>query len=256
MLKIIKVRYQGLWNSEYPIVVNRLIDIVGAHNPQSLHLQTSFDRLSAFQPLLQKIEVQERADRDSASLSELDQQRDTLFNVIRGVAKTHQRTPIDTTISLHASRIIAVLKKHGTDIPTTNYTAETKRLYDLIADISAQPEVMASISALALQPHFELMIELNTEFDRLFMQRNQRQSEMERVDVRAIRNECDKAITLLWGAIEFCLVEYGEDNYIAMINAINKLNGYYKQQLAARAARRKAKADVSKEEAIVPIEIE
>ena len=250
MLKIVKFRYSGLWNSEYPLVVNRLIDIVGAYNLQSLRLQTSFDRLAAFRPLLAKIEVQERADRESAQLSELDQQRDTLFNVIHGVAKTHRRAPI-AAVSEHAARIMTVLKKHGTDIPTANYTAETKRLFDFIADISAQPGLMASISALALQPHFECLIELNTEFDRLFMQRNQRQSETERVDVRAIRIECDKAISLLWSAIEFCMNEYGKENYIAMVNAINNLNGYYKQQLAARATRRKAKADVSREEAIV-----
>ena len=253
MLNIVKFKYSGLWNSEYPLVVNRLIDIVGANNPQSLHLQTSYERLTAFREQLAKIEVQERADRESALLSELDQRRDTLFNVIYGVAKTHQRTPI-AEISEHSARIMTVLKKHGTDIPTANYTAETKRLYDLIADIGTQPEVMKSITALALQPHFELMTEVNIEFDRLFMQRNQRQAETERVDARAIRNECDKAITLLWNAIEFCINEYGENDYVNLVNAINKMNSYYKQQLAARSTRRKNKADVSAEEPIEPME--
>ena len=38
MTQIIKFRYPGLWNSEYPLVVNRLIDIIGEHDPQALHL--------------------------------------------------------------------------------------------------------------------------------------------------------------------------------------------------------------------------
>jgi len=47
MVSIIKVRFQGLWNSEYPLVVNRLIDIVERYNPHSIHLGVSFDRLRA-----------------------------------------------------------------------------------------------------------------------------------------------------------------------------------------------------------------
>jgi hypothetical protein len=98
------------------------------------------------------------------------------------------------------------------------------------------------------------MKEVNAEFDRVFMQRKQQQAETERVDVRVIRLECDKTIAALWTAIEFCVAEYGEPPYIPLINAINRLNRYYKQQLAARATRRKAKHDVSSEAPIAPVE--
>ena len=253
MTNIVRFRFPGLWNSEYPLVVNRIIDIVESHTPHSIHLGLSFDRLAVFRSQLAKIEAQERADRDSATLSELDQQRDTLFNVVYGVAKAFQRTPI-AEVSQHAARIMTALKKHGNNIPAANYTAETKRLYDLTADLSAQPEVMTSLAALSLQPLFERMGVVNKEFDLLFMQRNQRQSETEKVDIRAIRLECDKAITQLWNAIEFCCSEYGEEIYNPLIKAINQLNSYYKRQLAARASRRKAKQDVDKEEPIKPME--
>ena len=253
MINIVKFRFPGLWNSEYPLVVHRIIDIVEAHNPHAIHLGLSFDRLASFRQQLARIEVQERADRDSAMLSELDQQRDTLFNVIYGVVKMFQRTPMPE-VSQHAARVMAALKKHGNNISAANYTAETKRLYDLTADLSVQPEVMVSLAALSLQPLLERMDDRNKEFDRLFMQRNQRQSETEKVDIRAIRLECDKAIIMLWNAIEFCCNEYGEGHYLSLVNALNTLNSYYKQQLAARASRRKAKQDVSKEEPISPIE--
>jgi hypothetical protein len=46
---------------------------------------------------------------------------------------------------------------------------------------------------LSLGPLFERMGDVNREFDALFMQRKQRQTETERVDVRGIRAECDKA---------------------------------------------------------------
>jgi hypothetical protein len=246
---IVKFRFPGLWNNEYPLVINRIIDIVDAHNPRELHLGQSFERLAAFRPQLAKIEAQERSDQDSAMLSELDQQRDTLFNIIHSVAKSFQRTPI-ADISNRAYRIMTVIKKHRKNIASTNYTAETKSLYDLIADMKTQPEVMKSLEELSLMPLFVRMEEVNTEFDHLFMQRNQRQAATERVDVHSIRLECDKAITLLWNAIEFCCHEYGEDAYLPLIAAINNLNTYYKQQLATRATKRKANQNVSEEKPI------
>ncbi|MDR0602873.1 MAG: DUF6261 family protein [Bacteroidales bacterium] len=252
MENIITFRLQGLWNSEYPLVVNRIIDITKAHNPYDLHLGQSFERLAAFRPQLAKIERQERADKDSAILSELDQQRDTLFNIIYIVSKAFQRTPI-AEISNHAHHIIIPIKKHGEDITSANYTAGTKRLYDLIADINTQPEILKSLDALSLLPLFVRMGEVNAEFDSLFMQRSQRQAETESVDVRTIRLECDKAIILLWNAIEFCCNEYGKENYLPLIAAINNLNTYYKQQLAARATRQKANQNVSDENPIDPM---
>ncbi len=251
MIRIVRFNFLGLWNSEYPLVVSRIIDMVAVHKPKELYLGNSFDRLAAFRPQLDKIEVQEKFDKDSVALSELDQQRDTLFNVIHAVAKAFARTPI-AEISKHASSIMTILKKHGNDIASANYTAETERINDLIADMKAQPEVLKSLESLSLLPLFEQMGKFNTEFDKLFMQRNQRQAETERVDVRAIRIECDKVITLLWNAIEFCCNEYGEEKYLPLIKEINNFNSYYKQQLAARSARRKAKKDLSAEE---PIEL-
>jgi len=255
MASIIKVRFQGLWNSEYPLVVNRLIEIVERHNPHAIGLGVSFDRLAAFRTPLSRIEVQERADRESAQLSELDQQRDTLYNAIYQAAKAFQRVPI-AEVSNHAHRIVTLFKKHGASMSAANYTAQTKRLYDMLADATAQPEIMASLEALSLKPLFEQMCEVNREFDALFMERKHRQGEAERVDTRAIRNECDKAITLLWSAIEFNIAERGADDYVALVNAINVLNSYYKQQLAARATRRKARQAVAQEAAIVPYVME
>jgi len=255
MISIIKFRFQGLWNSEYPLVVNRIIDITERHNPDALHLGVSFNRLAAFRPQLAKIEIQERADRDSATLSELDQQRDTLFNVIYTVAKAFQRVPIGD-ISNQAHRIVTLYKKHGTTMASANYTAQTKRLYDMQADFTANADAMTALETLSLKPLFTRMDELNRQFDALFMTRQLRQAETERVDTRAIRTECDKAITLLWNAIEHCMAERGEQPYIPLVNAINTLNAYYKQQLAARATRRKAKQPVEKEEAITPNAVE
>ncbi len=243
-MELIKLHFPQLWNSEYPLVVNRLIEILGSYKLDELHLQGSFDRLMAFQPQLAKIEVQERADRNSALLSEHDQQRDTCYATICNVAKAFRNTP---NLSSDAEKLQSLIKKHGSDIPTANYTAETERMFDFVADVERQPELLAALKSLSLQSVFEQMKAANTEFDKLFMQRNKEQAEAEKIDVRTIRSACDKSITALWTAIEFCIAEYGAEPYAPLVNAINRFNAYYKQQLAARATRRNAKSKVSDE---------
>jgi len=145
---------------------------------------------------------------------------------------------------------VTLFKKHGKGLPVANYTSETKRLYDLVADIAEKPDVLASLETLSLLPLFEQMAGINKEFDALFMERTQKRAETERVNIPAIRTDCDKAITLLWNAIDHCMAEHGAEQYLPLVNAINALNIYYKQQLTARATRRKARQDVSKEEPI------
>jgi len=254
MVRIVRFRVQGLWNSEYPLVVFRLLDIVERHNPHAIHLGFAYDRLMAFRPQLESITVQERADRESAQLSELDQQRDTLFNVIYQAAKAFQRAPIGE-VSDNAHLVVSTFKKHGKNIPASNYTAETKRLFDLEADVSAQPEIKAALEKLALLPVFEQMCQANKEFEALFMERKIRRGEDPRIDTRNVRLECDKAITFLWNTIEMCIVQHGAEQYETLVGTINALNSYYKTKLTARATRRKAKQAVDKEEPIEPFEI-
>jgi hypothetical protein len=253
MTDLIKIHFPALRNSEYPLVVNRIIGIVEAHNPEKLRLGRSFDRLMAFRPQLATIEVRERADHDSARLHELDVDRDTLFAGICAIASAFRGMSVEA-VSAPATKLMAVLEKHGSDIARDNYTAETKRLYDLLANVTAMPNAEAVLNALALGQPFLRLDEVNKQFDRLFMQRTQNQADAGRVNVRAIRTGCDRALTKLWDAIEYNIDEYGEEEYRPLVASINALNAYYRQQLAARAARKKARQDVSGEEPIAPPE--
>jgi hypothetical protein len=225
---------------------------VEAHDPHNLHFGQSFERLVAFRPQLVKMETQERLDPNIVILSKLDQQRKSLFKIIHAIAKLFQQTPIDE-ISNQALCIITVITKYKKDIISVSHTDKTKHFYNLIADFKAQPEVMKSLKALSLTPLFVQMEKVNTEFERLFMQRSQHQKKNGKIEIRAVRLECDKAITLLWNAIEFCCNEYGEQDYLSLITDINDLNMYYKQQLTARIAKRKINKNGSDEIPIKPM---
>ena len=250
---IVRYRFVGLWNSEYPLVVARIINISEKGEPHKLGFGKSFERLAAFKAELAKMVLQEKADSESAVLSELDQQRDTLFNVIYNMFKALQRTPI-AEISDQAHSVVTVIKKHGVNMPSSNYTAQTKRLYDFIAEFEQNEELMKTLNAFGVAHLFYQMKEINTQFDNLFMERNLSQSQKERIDTKTLRVNCDKAIITMFNAIEACMVENGEEDYLPMVKSLNTLNSYYKNQLALRAARRKAKQAVDNEEPIKPLE--
>lgn len=251
MTKIIRFRYSALWNSEYPLVVNQIIDLVEAHELHKLHVEKTVAQLIAFRPQLAEFESAEVFDPDDGILSELYRQREILFKIIYAVTKLFQGSLIDE-IGNHARCMTPLVKKHRENITSAFYVAKTKCFYDLIADVKAHPEIMKSLEALSLTPFFVQMEEMNTEFDRLFIQQSQHQEENKKINIRSIRLECDKAIAMLWKVIEFCCNEYGEQDYLPFITEINNLNAYYKQQLTERADKRKANRKISEEEPIEP----
>lgn len=258
MTKLIRFKLPALWNSEYPLVVKRIISTARLYNLEDLRLLPVYNRLKAFETQLEKIELQERSGGiESSNLSETDEHRDTHFNIICNVSKAFNRTTIGD-IRAAANLIQKAVRKHGTDIAKANYTSATQRFYELIADMEGQPEMVKALEKLSLMPIFQQLKEGNQRFETLFMQRIREQAEVEKINIRAIRNDCDKAITLFSNAIEYNIAEYGEAEYIPLVTALNILNSYYKDQLAIRSARRKERdkeESVSKEKNIVTPDI-
>lgn len=251
MNTIIRFRLDGLWNSEFPLIIKRILVILAKYALEKMHLLVSFQRLEAFCPLLDKIEVQERNNELDKRVDETDQERDTLVSVIYAVGKDFRRAP-NATISQHGEAMVNLFKKHGKDIAADNYTSETKRINDLVADAERTPAVMEALSVLASMILFDQLKDANQCFETAFMERNKYASTKETVDTKAIRKDCNQAVYALWNAIDHYVEEYGPADYEELVKEINQLTTYYKRQLKARKTRRDAKKDVSKEPPITP----
>ena len=139
---------------------------------------------------------------------------------------------------------------HGRDIDSANYSSETNRMNDLLADYDGKPEVQAAAVALNLKMLFDQLRMVNTQFATLFLQRNAENAAVEVVDSQAIRTETDKVLTAFFDAFEFCSSEYEELDYATPANEMNDLTNYYKTQLKARSTRRNSGKDVSTEKPI------
>jgi len=140
-------------------------------------------------------------------------------------------------IAPHVPVLKRFLDLHGRDIAKANYNSATSRIISLLADYDAKADVKASAEALSLAILLEELRIVNTKFADLFLQRNEEEAAVEKVDSHAIRREINKVLSAFFDAIEFCSSEFDELDYVTPANKLNELIGYYKMQLKARTTR-------------------
>lgn len=235
-----KLDFTKLWNSEHPRVYNRLITIAEKHDPAALHLAGPVARAKEHLPELAKIEAMERGSLTSRQLQTLDNRRDSLIRAITGIADAIVLADIPETRE-HAQRVAAFLAKHDTaSMPTANYTSESERISDMLEDASRNPELYSSLSALNMSTIATELIDVNNEFESVFMQRTDEGATAITVDSKGIRTAADKPMRELFQFIELYQEEYPDVDYLPLVRELNELLAYYKTQLAARDTRRKS----------------
>jgi len=250
-VKISRLAFKSLRNSEYTMFISQLVAILLKYNVDALQLRKSFDRLVALTPELDKIVAQDLSSAYSNKIRDLDAQRDNLFAVIVSMVKNLEKSGI-ATLAPHVELLKRLLDKHGRDIAEAGYSAETKRLNDFLVEISTNANLMAAITATNLALFIDQLRTVNTEFASKFMTRVEESSTSEVINAHIIRRVSDKTLTSFFDAIEFCSSEYEDLDYVTPANELNELITYYKTMLKARESRRMAGKDTSVEAPIEP----
>jgi hypothetical protein len=232
-----RVQLSHLWNNEYCLFVSQFVAIFLKYNSEQLRLQKAFNRLNATLPEIAKIKAYELSNAISNELADLNNERRTLIVAIKKQAKTFSKLSM-ARVSQHVEVMMRFINKHGLDIGDTNYSDNTKRFNDLIADYDNTSAVRDAASVLSCSILFEQLRSVNTQFANLFMQRTQEDSAVEMVDTHAIRRETDKVLNDFLNAFEFCSLEYDELDYKTPANELNDLISFYKTELKARTTRR------------------
>ena len=247
--KIKRVQSVRLLNSEYPLFVSQLVAIFQKYDLTLLHLKKAFEKLLALWPMVAKIKEQDLSNALSNLMQELDTERDTLIKAIIANVKTAGKLTL-ASLPPHVAVMKRFLKTLGSDISKANYHSSTKLTNDLFVDYDAKQDVQTAVEALSLRIYFDHLRTVNTQFAELYMQRNEDDAAVEKVDTRAIRTETDKALTGVLDAFEFCSGEYDDLDYATPADELNELIARYKSELKARATRAKEGKNVSKEEPI------
>ena len=234
---IIRLPLKQLRNNEYCMFVSQTVAILLKFQPEVLHLQKAFNRLTALMPQIAEIKAQELGNAISNRLADLNLERHTLIKSVMEQVKTFGKLSIPE-MAPHVATMNRFLDKHGRDLGDTNYSDNTKRFNDFLSDYNSNAEFKAAVAALQLTVLFDHLTAINTLFDNLYMQRNDEKSSVETVDARAVRTETDKALTAFFDTFEIFSTEYEELDYQTPANKMNELITGYKSQLKARSTRR------------------
>ncbi|MBV5280992.1 MAG: hypothetical protein JZU53_01020 [Paludibacter sp.] len=250
-VRISRLAFKSLRNSEYTMFISQLVAIFLKYDADALQLRKSFDRVVALTPELDKIRAQDLSSAYSNMIRDLDVQRDNLFSTFVSMVKTLEKSGIKS-LAPHVEILKRLLDKHGRDIAEAGYSAETKRLNDFLVDISTNANVMAAITATNLALFIDQLRTVNTEFASKFMVRVEESSMSEIINTHTIRRVSDKTLVSFFDAIEFCSSEYEELDYVTPAKELNELITYYKTMLKGRESRRIAGKDISVEAPIDP----
>jgi hypothetical protein len=255
MEKIEKFKFQSLSNMEFTLLVPHIVSMVEKYAAVPRQLEKRFEALKAFLPDLDRIEAHERKWREAGALNEYERSRDAYVNTLVRTEHTYSRVAIPGCEDA-SEKLSALFDRHGRDIASDRNTAETQRIYNLVEDIERTPGMTEVLATFALMPAYNAMKEANARFDGLWQLRNKELSEAERVDSKAIRTDCVRAINALYEGIEYQASEGDESSqWTQLIAELSQLGSYYSRQLKARITRRKNKAIGNDEPLITPSEV-
>ncbi len=225
--------FSQLWNSEYSLFIERILDIVSKHNPQELALDRAYERVNALRPELEKIKVQVKTSGITNAITEADELRDRITRVFFNLVQSFNQLKINPYTE-NAKILHLCLSKYTKDIIKENYTSQTEKTKQLIAEMEASNDIKKALSNLHLTDLLSRLKKANEDFETLFRTRTSEIANMPEIDTKTVRQQIDKEVNKLFVAIDFCSNEYEDKNYTPLINELSELLNYHKSQIKAR----------------------
>ncbi|MDO4783421.1 MAG: DUF6261 family protein [Capnocytophaga felis] len=225
--------FSQLRNSEYPLVVKRILEIVSKHNVEELFLKKAYDRLAGLSSEVEKIQIQEKASGITDELANANKLRDKITTAVFNLVQNYKQLGI-AEYSDKAKVLHLWLSKYGKKITKENYTSQTEKTNQLIAEMEGSEAIKNALSQLHLTDLLLRLKKTNEEFEKLFRSRTSEVASIPEIDVKAIRKNIDKELNKLFVAIDFCANEYEDKDYKPLISELQELLNYHKTQIKAR----------------------
>ncbi len=222
-----------LWNSEYSLVIERILDIVAKHNPQDLALDRAYERVNVLRPELEKIQIQAKTSGITDTIISADDLRNKITRAVFNLVQAYNQLGFNPYAE-NAKILHLWLSKYTKSILKENYTSQTEKTNQLIAEMEASEAIKKALSELHLTDLLSRLKKANEDFENLFRTRTSTIASIPTVDTKSIRQQIDKEVNKLFVAIDFCSNEYEDKNYTPLINELSELLNYHKSQIKAR----------------------
>ncbi|RYY41389.1 MAG: hypothetical protein EOO08_01925 [Chitinophagaceae bacterium] len=189
----------------------------------------------------------DHASRLTQKLVQLDGQRDDLIIGLQDLCEGHCYNP-DETLRDHAHLLDRRLEVYGPRITKQNYSEETAIINSLTRDFRQDAPCVAAVSALGLESWVDALSRVNSEFDRVYMERNAFKVDQD-VPYTMIqkRDEMKVAYENLLNKLDgFYHTAEGAEPWARMVKTVDVLTQEYREIVSARKGRREAAKEGAK----------
>lgn len=173
----------------------------------------------------------------------LDVNRDGLLRGIGGITKAHQHSVREELIE--ASRKLTIVLNHYGDLTKQNYNKQTASVYNLLQEF--RENYASEIATLHLQDWVEDLEKYNKEVETIINERYDENLGNESGNVREIRLEMDGVYSQITKIIDAAYLMDEDPVFGTLIEQMNERIAYYKNTIATRKGRAKAKKEKEEE---------
>ncbi len=235
---LVNFSFYRIRKSEYPEIMNAILEIVKKHDPVALFIQGMYNLLLELTPLLDNLTLKYRSHPLVKELEVLRKTRDHLLSAILSQLTAIEKAKISSLI-LYSETAVPYLRSYLDGIGFENSTVKTGRIDQLLTNLENNDTMNVALSSLGLQVY---LVELKA------CQLSINQGESRRIEDLSVRIKQNTLITEdkiafavknLFNAIELARIEHTEIDYMPLINELNAMLSTKQMMVKSRITRSK-----------------
>ncbi len=238
-MKITKMDTRNLRNEEHFQFMTDVKNLIRSVGEEELNVADDFSQFAA---LYDKEDIALEAIRKSTltdPIADADAERDSIY---RGLVLLIQTYAYSTSPDrVKAARNMQIVIDHYGDFRSKPYNEETATIYNFLQDMNDR--CAADIAALNAQEWITDLANANQKFSVLMNERFDEGAAKETVNLRNIRMEIDKVYNLMTDRVNASVLLNGKEAYADFVNKLNERIAYFKNTIAQRKGRVKAKKE-------------
>ena len=243
-MQIITISSSWLHKLEYADYVKGVIKIVNKHDPELLKINGFYNRLLELQPQLEGLTLSYGKHPVSKDLRGLRKVRETVITAIQS-----QIVSVETAnLKEHESELrlmLPTLHRFFDDIKTKNQKDKSERIDQFLRVISSNEAMNDALKTLGFDLLVAKLLENSSAINELIHLRNEDISVRPKMQTEARIKQLDKAIYLLFHAIELERLENPDLNFQPLIDELNVWNTTYQTLVKSRRTQSSKKTEMN-----------
>ncbi len=234
----VSITFSRLWKSEFRDLVNTVVEILKAHNPEELDLKFVYNQLMEAQASLQALHIQYRKDPNTEIIKENRNQLSILIAALVAQIRVLKRANAVYTIP-QLNQIAPFVERYLKPIVTSNSVKKSDTLNEMFLVLEGDSSLTEAITNLNLTEYFNELKALQNNFIKNVQLRSKSRSSRNVLLTGEVKEQSKRTLTKVLNEIEIMQLKHPELDYNPLINNLNDTFTSYMSLVKARATSKK-----------------